>query len=252
MPAADVASLRERVAANDGWYHTIALPGGVLTPGQVDLRTCAPKLLPGSLSGRRALDVGTFDGFWAFELERRGAQTVAIDVQELDDAQWPPLNRPRLLTQAKDWNMQLGRGFAIAHEALGSSVQRVVSDVYDVTPTAIGGPVDLVFAGAIMVHLRDPVRALEALLGCLKPGGTLIQMEHFSVRNTLLAPRRPTGDFQPLRSDFNWTLANLSLLKAWPWAAGFVDVERIGFLRPPSSHPMTGWYAGLRSRRPPA
>lgn len=246
----DTADLRARVAENEGWYHTIALPGGVLTPGQVDLRTSAPKLLPDHLDGKRALDVGTFDGFWAFELERRGAQTVAIDVEALDDAQWPPLNRPKLLEQVTAWNMQLGRGFAIAHEALGSSVERVITDVYDVTPEKIGGEVDVIFAGAIMVHLRDPVRALEALLGCLKPGGTLIQMEHFSIRNTLLSPRRPTGDFQPLRSEFNWMLANLSLLKAWPWSAGFVDVERIGFMRPPSSNPMTGWYVGIRSRKP--
>jgi SAM-dependent methyltransferase len=252
MPSssADTADLRAQVASNQVWYHTIALPGGVVTPGQVDLRTSAPKLLPADLSGLRALDVGTFDGFWAFELERRGAQTVAIDVEQLDHAQWPPLNRPRLLKQAADWNMQLGKGFAIAHQALGSSVERVITDVYDVTPDRIGGPVDVVFAGAIMVHLRDPVRALEALLGCLKPGGTLIQMEHFSIRNTIKAPRRPTGDFQPLRSDFNWWFANLSLLKAWPWAAGFQDVERTGFMRPPSSSPMTGWYVGLKSRRP--
>ncbi|MCW3039573.1 MAG: methyltransferase protein [Solirubrobacterales bacterium] len=241
--------LRARVAANEGWYHTIALPGGITTPGQVDLRTSAPKLLPDRLDGTRALDVGTFDGFWAFELERRGAETVAIDVEQLDHAQWPPLNRPRLRQIAAEWDMQLGRGFAIAHEALGSSVERVVTDVYDVTPEKIGGPVDTIFAGAIMVHLRDPVRALEALHACLKPGGVLIQMEHFSLRNTLLAPRRPTGDFQPLRSDFNWMLANLSLLKAWPWVAGFTSVERIGFLRPPSSSFMTGWYVGLRSRR---
>ena len=246
----DVDELRRAVAANAGWYHTIALPGGVVTPGQVDLRPAAPKLLADSLAGQRALDVGTFDGFWAFELERRGAQTVAIDVDALASAQWPPLNRPRLERLTADWDLQLGRGFAIAHGALGSAVQRVVCDVYDVTPDRIGGPVDVIFAGAIMIHLRDPVRALEALLSCLKPGGTLVQMEHFSVRNTLLAPRRPTGDFQPLRSDFNWTLANLSLLKAWPWAAGFVDVRRLGFVRPPASKAMTGWYVGLSSRRP--
>jgi hypothetical protein len=47
----DTAALRARVAENEGWYHTIALPGGVLTPGQVDLRTSAPKLLPDHLDG---------------------------------------------------------------------------------------------------------------------------------------------------------------------------------------------------------
>ena len=238
------------VADNPHWYHTIELPDGTLTPGQVDLRSSAPKLLPDDMTGLRALDVGTFDGFWAFELEKRGAETVAIDVEKLDDAQWPPLNRERMRAQAAEWEMTLGVGFKIAHEALGSSVQRVISDVYEVTPERIGGPVDVVFAGAIMVHLRDPVGALEAILGCLKPGGLLIQMEHFSMRNTLLAPRRATGDFQPLRGEFNWWLANLSLLKAWPWSAGFVDVKRVAFLRPPSSKAMTGWYAGLHSRKP--
>jgi SAM-dependent methyltransferase len=231
------------------WYHTIELPDGV-TPGQVDLRPIAPKLLPPALDGKRALDVGTFDGFWAFEMEKRGADVVAIDVEALDHAQWPPLNRERLTRHAAEWEMELGKGFAIAHEALGSRVRRVVSDVYDVTPERIGGPVDVAFAGAIMIHLRDPVRALEAIASCLKPGGTLIQYEPFSWRNTLLRPRRPTGDFQPLVSDFNWWMPNLSALKALPWAAGLVDVKRTGFLRPPSSRSMTGWYAGVTSRRP--
>jgi SAM-dependent methyltransferase len=245
-----VVSAADILAANRFWYHTIELPDGRTTPGQVDLRPCAPKLLPDDLAGRRALDVGTFDGFWAFEMEQRGAEVVAIDVERLDDAQWPPLNRERLRRQAAEWEMELGRGFALAHEALGSSVRREVCDVYDVTPERIGGPVDVVFMGAILVHLRDPVRALEAVRGCLRPGGVLIQMEPFHLRNTLLHPRRPTGDFQPLVSDFNWWLGNLSALKAMPWAAGFVDVERTGFLHPPSSKAMSGWYAGLRSVAP--
>jgi len=245
-----VTTPAETVAAVSRWYHTIEVAPGVLTPGVVDLRTSAAKLLPENLGGRRALDVGTFDGFWAFELEKRGADVVAIDVDALDSAQWPPLNRPRLERQAKEWGMELGKGFAVAHGALGSSVQRIVCDVYDATPDRLGGPFDLVFMGAITEHLRDPVRALEAVLECLHPGGELVQMEPFSLRNTLLHPRTPVAHFQPLVSDFNWWYPNLSMLKAMPWAAGFVDVQRTCFLRPPSSKAMTGWYAGLRSRRP--
>ena len=49
--------------------------GGVVTPGLFDHRPLVPQYgLPESLSGKRALDVATFDGFWAFELERRGAE----------------------------------------------------------------------------------------------------------------------------------------------------------------------------------
>ena len=58
------------------WYHTIEIAPGVRTPGLVDLRSVAPRVLPDDLSGVRALDVGTFDGFWAFELERRRAAEV--------------------------------------------------------------------------------------------------------------------------------------------------------------------------------
>jgi SAM-dependent methyltransferase len=232
------------------WYHSIELSPGVVTPGQVDHRPIASRVLPADLRGLRALDVGTFDGFWAFELERRGAQVVAIDVDRLDAAQWPPLQRERLRAAMHDRGVQLGRGFAVAREALGSKVQRVVCDVHDLTHEAIGGPVDFAFAGALMLHLRDPVGALERVLGALVPGGRLLQMEPFSIRTTLAHPRRPIGAFSAPRSDFNWWMPNLSLLKAWPWAAGFVDVRLRRFVRPPSRREMSGWYAVLEGSRP--
>jgi SAM-dependent methyltransferase len=241
--------LQARVAGVPFWYHTIDLPGGIATPGQVDHRPIADRVLPDRLDGLRALDVGTFDGFWAFAMEDRGAQALAIDVERLDRAQWPPLNRPRLEEQAAEWEMHLGDGFRLAHELRGSQAQRFVCDVHDVTPEVIGGPVDVIFAGAIMLHLRDPVGALERLLACLNPGGRLLQMEPFSWRQSLLAPRRPVGSFEPLVSDFTWWMPNLSALKAWPWAAGFVDVRRKRFVRPPSSRAMTGWYAVLESHK---
>lgn len=245
-----MTTLAAAVASNPNWYHSIELPDGTVTPGHVDLRGSAPKLLPASMAGLRALDVGTFDGFWAFELERRGAEVVAIDVEQIDDAEWPPTNRARLLAaEVALGGVPLGRGFRIAHEALGSRVERVISGVYDVTPKTIGGPVDVVFIGALLLHLRDPVRALEAVYGCLNPGGRLIQMEQFSLINTLLRPRTPTGDFQPLHTDFNWWFPNISCLKAWPWAAGFTGTRLTGLMRPPGNRGMKGLYVGLSSRR---
>src|SRR5688572_28301000 len=101
----------EAVAANPTWYHTIDLGPGATTSGQIDMRAVAPKVFPADLRGKRALDVGTFDGFWAFEMERRGAETVAIDVPTLESAEWPPINRPRLEAQAREWDVKLGRGF---------------------------------------------------------------------------------------------------------------------------------------------
>jgi len=66
------------------WWHVIEVAPGVLTPGAWDLRRTAERLpWPASLDGLRCLDVGTMDGFWAFELERRGAgDVVAIDLAD--------------------------------------------------------------------------------------------------------------------------------------------------------------------------
>jgi hypothetical protein len=69
---ASATDLRAAVAANPVWYHSIELAPGLVTPGHIDLRPVARRVLPERMEGR-ALDVGTFDGFWAFELERRGA-----------------------------------------------------------------------------------------------------------------------------------------------------------------------------------
>lgn len=97
-PATD---LRAAIAANPVWYHSIELAPGLVTPGHIDLRPVARRVLPERMEGR-ALDIGTFDGFWAFELERRGAQVMAIDAETVDQAQWPPIHRERLEAAARD------------------------------------------------------------------------------------------------------------------------------------------------------
>ncbi|MBA3302174.1 MAG: hypothetical protein H0T15_09950, partial [Thermoleophilaceae bacterium] len=150
----DETSARDAVAANPHWYHSIEVAPGVVTPGQVDLRPTAGRLLPARMELVRALDVGTFDGFWAFEMERRGAEVVAIDVPALGAAEWPPVSRARLEAQAAEWDMELGRGFGIASALLGSEVDRVESDVYELSAEALSGPVAVAFSGAILLHLR--------------------------------------------------------------------------------------------------
>ena len=220
------------------WYHTIDLAPGVSTPGFIDLRTAAERVLPDDLSGLRALDIGTFDGFWAFEMEKRGAEVLAIDLDRIDSAEFPPRSRPRLEQRAAAERFQLGTGFRLAAEALDSRVRRVVCNVYDLTEDAIDGPVDFVFNGATMTHLRDPVRALErvhAVLGGTRP--ELRSYEPFSVPLTLRSPRRPSAEFRAHVSDYTWWLPNLAAIAAWLRAARFQEIRRVSLTRPPSTEP---------------
>lgn len=246
------ARARRALAENPVWYHTITLAPGVATPGQVDWRRHVSRILPADLSGLRALDVGTFDGFWAFELERRGAEVVAIDVERADDAEWPPLNRARLKADAAAMGLELGRGFRLAHDCLGSVVRREICSVYDLTPDRIGGPVDLVFLGALPLHLRDPIRALERIGETLVPGGRLIAVECVSLGATLRAPRRPMANFEPTYQPFNWWRPNLRALHAYLEAAAFDEVRRLGWpLRPPARPEMRTWYCAMTGRAGP-
>lgn len=241
---------KHAVAENRHWYHTIDLGAGVVTPGHVDLRKVAPRVLPADLSDRRAVDVGSFDGFWAFELERRGAEVVAIDTETIEANEWPPVNRMRLEREAMAADVVLGRGFRIAAAALASRVRRETCNVYDLAPERVGGHVDFAFSGTILLHLRDPVRALEAIYATLRPGGEVRLFEPFSALLSLRVPRRPVAHFKASGGNFNWWYPNLWSLLEWTRAAGFKEIRRLGVLRPASTRQMRQWYAVVSARRP--
>jgi tRNA (mo5U34)-methyltransferase len=172
--ATDAATARETLGGNAeaiDWYHTQELAPGLVTPGMFDLRGLVGHYgLPGSLAGVRALDVGTFEGFWAFELERRGAEVVALDIDDVQDLDWPPRLRPSEPGKR-------GEGFAMAHRALGSSVERVAMPIYEARPEQLGA-FDLIFCGSVMIHLRDPMLALERLAALCT--GRLIFTDEYS------------------------------------------------------------------------
>jgi SAM-dependent methyltransferase len=245
---ASTAKARDAVRDNPTWYHTIELAPGVVTPGQIDLRETAARVLPDDLSGLRALDIGTFDGFWAFEMERRGAEVVAIDTDEISANQWPPHNRARLEARLAQWDVELGRGFRIAAETLESRARRVTCDVNDLTPEVIGGEVDLAFCGALLLHLRDPVRALERIRETVGATGELRLLEPVSPALTALFPRRPAARFDADRTEFNWWVANVAGLRSWCLTAGFAEVRRLALARPPSVSRMRQLHVALAAR----
>jgi tRNA (mo5U34)-methyltransferase len=184
--------LRAQVASID-WYHTLELASGVVTPGWHDHRPIVGRLpLPGSLAGKRCLDIGTFNGFWAFEMERRGAdEVVALDV--LDPLRWDwPAGSSEATVRALAGRMTQGRGFEIARGALGSSVRRLERSVYDLSQDE-DGQFDFVFLGSLIVHLRDPVGALERVRSVCHSHGMLVVMDGIDLGLTLRHPGIPAA-----------------------------------------------------------
>ncbi|MBA2440180.1 MAG: methyltransferase domain-containing protein [Thermoleophilaceae bacterium] len=217
--AAEVAKAR--------WYHTMELPGGIVTPGDYDLPDTARRIpLPRSLAGLRCLDVGTRDGFWAFEMERRGAaEVVGIDVEDPALLDFP-LPRPEIEDAGVESLERRDLAFSVAHRALGSKVQRRLISVYDITPEEIG-EFDFAFIGTILLHLRNPVDALAAVRGVLRTGARLMSNDAISIPLTLLRPAEPAAEvaMQPERPF--WYVPNLAGRRRMVEAAGF-EIESAG------------------------
>src|SRR5581483_1105071 len=177
----DTPAARElwRRVAELEWYHTIELPHGVVTPGYVDHRAQVPLYgLPADMRGMRALDVATYDGFWAFEMERRGAEVTAIDIASLAEFDIPRYLRGEA-ERAGAAEKITGQGFRLAHELLGSRVERRILSVYELAPEKVG-TFDVVFLSDLLLHLRDPQRALENVASVTREGGFAIVADVYS------------------------------------------------------------------------
>ncbi len=226
-PTSPGAELAEEVAGLT-WYHTIGLPAGLVTPGEYDTRRALAKIpFPQDLHGRRCLDVGTHDGFWAFEMERRGAaEVVAIDLDDPRRIDYSdPL--PQLSERALADRESRPLAFACAHRALESRVQRRDRSVYDLTP-AEDGEFDFAFIGTLLLHLRDPIRALSAIRGVLKPGGRLLVNDAISLRMSLRHPRTPVHTLSLLPGKPFWWIPNRAGLVRYLEKAGFALTEHGG------------------------
>ncbi len=218
------AQLLQDIREHKVWYHTIELAPGQTTHGHVDLRRLAPRVLPRGLDGLRTLDIGTYDGFWAFEMESRGAaEVLATDLEQWDYASWPAHTRAELASEYAD--MRPADRFRIAHRLRGSRVRHVECSIYDLAAERLGGPVDFAVIGALLVHLRDPVGGLEAARRVIRPGGRLLIIEPFDLRGTLLRPLTPVAQLRAHRTPWDWWLGNLAYLRQALLLAGFERVR---------------------------
>ena len=134
-------------------YHRYELEAGLFTPGnfiEVEPKRCLDELgVPSDLSGLRALDIGAWDGPFTFELERRGAQVTALDIQDPDVTV-----------------------FNAVKEIKNSSATYVCGSVYDARPETLG-TYDLVLFVGVYYHLKNPALSLQRIRRLLNDGGIL-------------------------------------------------------------------------------
>ncbi len=144
-PLAYVEDWHRRLSQT-GWWHSFELPDGTLIEGVNSLEAQKGRVarfpIPTDLTGKRVLDIGAWDGWFTFEMERRGAEVVAID-------RW---DNPR---------------FREMHAALGSRAEYRQMNVYELSPSALG-QFDVVLFLGVLYHLKHPLLALERVCSVTK------------------------------------------------------------------------------------
>ena len=215
---------RTAVGRVQRWYHSIEVAPGIVTPGWFDLRPILDRMPWPDVRGRRCLDVGTSDGFLAFELERRGAsEVVATDISEQDGWDWEIRGREN----AREYlrlieGPTLGVGFGVAHRLLGSSVSYERVSAYDLSPEQLG-TFDVVVCGSLLLHLRDPLRALAAIRSVCH--GHLLSTDQVDVWRSVAWRRRPWIRLDGTSGLTQWWLPNAAGHRQMLLAAGF-EIER--------------------------
>jgi tRNA (mo5U34)-methyltransferase len=200
----DLAARRE----SQGWWHSFDLPDGSHIEGVNPVGHLRERIerfpIPADLRGKRALDIGTWDGWFAFEMERRGAEVLAVDV-------W---DNPR---------------FHEVHALLDSRVEHRLIDVYDLSPAKVGR-FDVVLFMGVLYHLKHPLLALERV--CSVTEG-IAAVDSFVLQER----HRPGSDVEdrPIMEFFeaaefggqtdNWVAPTVPCLLAFCRTAGFARVE---------------------------
>lgn len=241
------ATLRERIN-RVRWYHAFEVAPGVVTPGQhpFQARSFLDSLgVPADLTGERVLDIGTWDGPNAFELEARGATVVALDVQDPNET-----------------------GFNVARDILGSKVQYVHAGVYDLS-RVLDGRFDRVFYFGVYYHLKHPVLGFEEIYKVMADDGVLY-FEGECLRSyaeTLDGrpitegvdgiPVRTLADCDvPLtlcypgkyRGVSNWFIPNFACIRAWMAGTGF-EIKQHYFIEAPDLKPFPEQRVGVIARK---
>jgi len=199
------------------WYHTLHLGDGVVTKGMFDHAAVLDRYpIPADLSGKRCLDVATMDGYWAFEMERRGAASVvALDLEDPNELDWPASLRDvneRALDETK------AQRFALARDALGSKVERVLLSAYDLGPEL--GSFDFVFCGDLLLHVKDPITPVENIRSVCTGSAVIVNV----IKRFRFAEKRALAELDGI-DHFEWWVTNLAGLERIVRAAGFTTVQ---------------------------
>lgn len=238
----EIENAKIRVAAVS-WFHSFDFGDGIVARGHKTLDVLSTELtkfaLP-DLRGKSVLDINTWDGFFAFEAERRGAsRVVALDryMWQMDQTQhaayWSECKRKGLepkpyheMPYFQPDKLPGKIGFDTAHDLLKSKVEVVVDDFMEMDVKSLG-TFDVVFYFGTLYHMEEQLSSIRRL-AAVTGGMAIIETEAIYV---LGHEHHALCEFFPgseLNSDSsNWWAPNAKAIVGMCQAAGFSRAELI-------------------------
>jgi tRNA (mo5U34)-methyltransferase len=172
---ADPQEARALLRSVPFWFHTFALnrAEGIYTPGAARDHRYRVRALPADFSDMSVLDVGTFDGFYAFLAEARGAERVLA----VDNEQY------RAWVEAR-WGIRLGGGeaFRAIRRLIGSRVEYRRLDAFELDRSE--GLFHFIYCCGILHRVENPLGLLRVLRRRLAEGGRVL-LETYGVERGL-------------------------------------------------------------------
>ncbi|WP_116809162.1 TIGR04290 family methyltransferase [Steroidobacter cummioxidans] len=220
------SSMHEQIAGLGPWFHNLHLPDGTQTSPHHPFGDFpsfkwqhVAGAVPDDLSGWSVLDIGCNAGFYSFELARRGAHVLGVDVE------------PMYVRQAR---------WAAREFDLDDRVDFIEGDVYGLLGS--NRRYDLVWFTGVFYHLRYPALALDLVRRATQrlmvfqsmtlPGDVrdvVPQDVPLNRRELMLDEAWPKMAFVEHRvadDDSNWWVPNASCVEALLRSAGFEVMSR--------------------------
>jgi tRNA (mo5U34)-methyltransferase len=220
------SSTREQIAGLGQWFHNLHLPDGTQTspdhpfgdfPSFKWQHVAAS--IPENLAGWSVLDIGCNAGFYSFELARRGARVLGVDVE--------PMYVRQACWAAREFDLQ-------------DRVEFIEGDVYALLGS--NRHYDLVWFTGVFYHLRYPTLALDLVRRATRrlmvfqsmtlPGAVREEVPRdvpLNRRELMLDEAWPKMAFVEHRvadDDSNWWVPNASCVEALLRSAGFEVIAR--------------------------
>jgi SAM-dependent methyltransferase len=193
------ASVKVEDVADCYFYHTMELPGYGVVNGEWDLRGRVDDYLGKvGFTGKRVLEIGPASGFLAFEMEKRGAEVVSVEVTAehgWDFVPYPASKLEEIFGPRQIVMQRLKNSYWFSHSAHRSKARVYYGDVYNL-PDALG-KFDIAVMAAVLLHCRDPLRIVEQ---CGKMAKSLIIADKFHPD----LEGAPTCRLAPTPQNFLW------------------------------------------------